>query len=432
MQPEASSRRRFLQWAAVTAGSWWLAPKDPVHGAQTGELLNPEANVVDVEPNMLGAYGPWAASIIGDRIPEASFRHPQWTDLQQWRQIARRHYVEAIMQPEEPFVPEPELVGTVELDGLAIERLRWQLPYGPPTEAVFLKPAAAREPLPAVLGLHDHGGIKYFGKDKITFTGRQHPLMRKHQEFYYGGVAWANELAKRGYAVLVHDTFLFGSRRVRLRDVPQIVRRQLEIADLEEIDESSEEQIRRYNRFAARHEHLVAKSLFCAGTTWPGVFTYEDQRALDYLCSRPDVDPQRVGCAGLSGGGLRTVYLAGLDDRIRCACCVGMMTTWRDYLLNKCFTHTWMIYIPGLPRYLDYPEIFGLMVPKPILVLNCEKDFLFTLPEMKRAERILRQVYAKAGAADQFRCSYYPVPHRFNRPMQAEAFAFFDRHLKAA
>ena len=117
----------------------------------------------------------------------------------------------------------------------------------------------------------------------------------------------------------------------------------------------------------------MAKSLFCAGTTWPGVFTAEDQRALDYLCSRDDVDPARVGCGGLSGGGLRTVYLAGLDDRIRCACCVGMMTTWRDYLLNKCHTHTWMIYIPGIPLDLDYPEILGLRVPLATLVQNDER-----------------------------------------------------------
>ena len=78
------------------------------------------------------------------------------------------------------------------------------------------------------------------------------------------------------------------------------------------------------------------------------------------LASRPDVDATRIGCAGLSGGGLRTVMLTGADERIRCSCCVGMMTTWRDYLLNKCYTHTWMCYVPGLPRDLDYPEMLGL------------------------------------------------------------------------
>ena len=98
--------------------------------------------------------------------------------------------------------------------------------------------------------------------------------------------------------------------------------------------------------------------------TWPGVFLFDDRRALDYLASRPDVDATRIGCGGLSGGGLRTVMLAGADARIRCACCVGMMTTWRDFLLNKSYTHTWMCYVPGLPRDLDYPEILGMSAPQ--------------------------------------------------------------------
>ena len=111
----------------------------------------------------------------------------------------------------------------------------------------------------------------------------------------------------------MHDAFAFGSRRVRAADLPPVVRK-----DLKEQTPESQEEINAYNSFADRHESLMAKSLFCAGTTWPGVFTAEDQRAVDYLCSRDDVDPSRSDCAGLSGGGLRTVYLGGLDDRIRC------------------------------------------------------------------------------------------------------------------
>ncbi|MGH7137282.1 MAG: alpha/beta hydrolase family protein, partial [Pirellulales bacterium] len=193
----------------------------------------------------------------------------------------------------------------------------------------------------------------------------------------------------------------------------------------------SEDEIRAYNKFAGEHEHLMAKSLVCAGTTWPGVFLAEDRRALDYLASRPDVDSQRLGCAGLSGGGLRTVYLGGADRRIACACCVGMMTTWRDYLLNKCFTHTWMIYIPGLPLDLDYPEVLGLRVPRPTLVQYDNEDSLFTLPEMKRADRMLSRVFEKAGAADRYRGTFYPGPHKFDGAMQLEAFEWFDRWLKA-
>jgi dienelactone hydrolase len=174
----------------------------------------------------------------------------------------------------------------------------------------------------------------------------------------------------------------------------------------------------------------MEKSLISAGTTWPGVYVVEDQRALDVLCARPDVDASRIGCAGLSGGGMRTVFLAGLDDRIRCAVPVGFMTTWRDFLLDKCFTHTWMTYVPLLPKDLDFPEILALRAPAATLVLNCNEDPLYTLAEMKRADAMLRETYARGGAPQQYRCSFYPGGHKFDREMQAEAFAWFDQHLK--
>ena len=207
-------------------------------------------------------------------------------------------------------------------------------------------------------------------------------------------------------------------------DLPANIRNNL-------VEGNSEEEIQRYNQFAAAHEHLIAKSLFCAGLTWPGVFVFDDQRALDYLASRPDVDATRIGCAGLSGGGLRTVMLTGADERIRCSCCVGMMTTWRDYLLNKAYTHTWMVYVPGLPRDLEYPEVLGIGVPNPVLVLNNRQDALFTMPEMQRADAILTSVYKKANAPERYRASFYDGPHKFDREMQKEAFDWFDRWLKS-
>jgi dienelactone hydrolase len=380
-------------------------------------------------PNMIGAYGPWAAGLTGDGPGRLSFRNPRFErkDLDAWRAQARDRLKACLLQPNSGGVPLAQAQHQFVYDGLHVEHLTWQLPYGPPTEAYLLKPKNARGRLPAVLGLHDHGGKKYFGARKIAQLNDQlHPMMKKHREEYYGGVSWANQLAKRGFAVLVHDAFAFASRRVRYSDLPDVIRK-----NLKEVSPEAEGEITAYNTFASEHEHLMAKSLFCAGTTWPGVFTGEDQRALDVLCARSDVDPRRIGCAGLSGGGLRTVYLAGLDDRIQCACCAGMMTTWRDYLLNKCYTHTWMIYIPGLPVDLDYPEILGLHAPRPTLVLNNTDDQLFTMGEMRRADRILGEVFTKAGAADHYRCVFYPGRHKFDVAMQSEAFAWFERWLKS-
>jgi dienelactone hydrolase len=375
---------------------------------------------------MIGAYGEWAAHVVQDP-PLLSFRQPMFTNVDAWRGVARARFRETLMGPGGAATPVAVLQHQLEFDGLSIEHIQWQLPYGPPTEALVLKPAGARGKLPGVVGLHDHGGNKYFGLRKITRMSKDpHPLMLQHQEHYYEGTAWANELARRGYVVLVHDTFTFGSRRVRVADLPDSIR-----GHLTEVNPEAEDEIQRYNEFAANHEHLMAKSLFCAGMTWPGVFVFDDQRAVDYLASRPDVDATRIGCGGLSGGGLRTVMLTGADERIRCSCCVGMMTTWRDYLLNKCYTHTWMVYVPGLPRDLDYPEVLGLGAPNPVLVLNNRQDDLFTMPEMERADRILTEVYKKAGAPDRYRASFYDGPHKFDRAMQKEAFAWFDRWLKS-
>ena len=131
-----------------------------------------------------------------------------------------------------------------------------------------------------------------------------------HHDHYYGGVAWANELAKRGYAVLVHDTFPFASRRVRVADVSERIRQNLTDDNPEDSDN-----IESYNRWAADHEDIMAKSLFCSGTTWPGLFLTEDRRALDIRCARDDVDADRVGCGGLSGGGMRPVFVGGVYER---------------------------------------------------------------------------------------------------------------------
>jgi dienelactone hydrolase len=389
--------------------------------------LDPQApDRVETEASLIGLYGPWAADLMESELPRVSFRRKDRKNIEKWRPAAKRRLKERMSIPDIGRAPEVNLRRQYVYDDLHIEELTWELPYGRPTEAVLLKPANAAGPLPAILAFHDHGGNKYFGTRKITKTSDdQHPMMAEHQKTYYGGFAWANEIARRGYVVLVPDAFLFASRRVLMRDVPASLRQ-----GLNDLDPERPENIATYNNWAAQHEHTMAKSLFSAGITWPGVFFAEDRIALDILSSRRDVDAARIGCGGLSGGGLRTVFMGGLDERIKCAVPVGFMTTWRDFVLNKSVNHTWMTYVPLLPYELDFPEILGLRAPLPALVLNNRGDELFTLPEMKRADGILREVYEKAGAGDRYRCSFHPGPHKFDASMQAEAFQWFDKWLK--
>ena len=398
---------------------------------------------------MIGEYTGWAESRLPASPGSMSFLYPGWDDLDSWKEAAREK-VRSLMAFDVPAdSPAATVTDSYSFEGLHIEELEWRLPYGPPTRGYLLKPAAASRPLPAILALHDHGGNKYFGRRKIAKTGvESHPLMEEHQSTYYGGRAWANEMAKRGYVVLVHDVFPFASRKVLASDLPghvvqRIMAPPMAIEELTPDDvtgncgppdydvgsDESPEEIGRYNAFAGQHEHIMAKSLFSAGRTWPGVFVAEDMYALNYLCSRDDVQSDKIGCCGLSGGGLRTDYLAGLDDRIACSVSVGFMTTWRDLCRSTCFTHTWMVYIPHLPVLMDFPEVLSMRAPKPAMVLSTREDPLFTFSETERAAGILDSVYSKAGASDAFYFSAYDGPHKFDVPMQEQAFSWFDRWL---
>jgi len=427
------SRREFLTSVAALSTFPFLHG-DPMSIITQPEKL-PPGNSPAIMPgndtSIIGGYGSWAAGVV-EQPPMLSFRNPQWSDLSIWREKALAKTKELIAAPIlDKNIPKVTVKNTYEYDGLTIEELEWQLPYGRPTEALLLKPANAAGQLPGILGLHDHSGQKYFGKRKITkTTDNLHPEMAILQKNTYSGIAWANELAKRGYVVLVHDTFSFGSRRVRYNDISGIAWGPCQVSDKSDENPEDPDNIKIYNEWAGHHENIMSKSLFCAGTTWPGVTLAEDQKALDILCARPDVDEENVGCGGLSGGGLRTDYLAGLDHRIKCAISVGFMSTWKDFLLNKSFTHTWMTYTPLLPKYLDFPEILGLRTPRPTMVLSNIDDDLYTLPEMEKADEILRDVYKKSNAEPNYTSKFYPGHHKFDTEMQKDAFDWFDRWLK--
>jgi len=376
--------------------------------------------------SIIGSYGPWAAGLLDNQLPLYSFRRDNWKSLAKWAKPAKRRYLERLSMPAFGGLPQVNVTRKYTYDGLYIEEMNWALPNGGRCEAILLKPADASGRLPGVLAFHDHSGNKYFGTAKIVRTSdKEHPMMQEHKKDMYEGRAWANDLAKRGYVVLASDAFPFASRRVMLKDVPESQRQ-----GLTDPDPGDQDGIRAYNRWAGQHEHIMAKSLFSAGTTWPAVFLAEDIKALDVLCAREDVDSEKIGCCGLSGGGMRSVFIGGADERIKCAIPVGFMTTWRDLVLDKATSHTWMTYVPLLPNELDFPEILGLRIPLPSLVLNNSEDPLFTLGEMKRADEILKKVYEKSGAAGNYKCSFHPGPHKFDAAMQEEAFEWFDRWLK--
>ena len=131
-------------------------------------------------------------------------------------------------------------------------------------------------------------------------------------------------------------------------------------------------------------------------------------------------------------GGLRTIFLAGLDSRIRCGFCVGFMSTIRALLRNhiRCPPgHGLLMYAPGLSTSLDLPDIISLHAPAPLLVQYNREDELYTPEGQQAADRKLTEIYAKIGRPENYTGKFYPGVHKFNEAMQSEAFGWLEERL---
>jgi len=318
-----------------------------------------------------------------------------------------------------------------EKDGLSGEEISWSVGYGPRTHAWLLKSAAATGPLPGVVALHDHGGFKFFGKEKIAEGPEDAPaVMRAFRTTYYGGRAWANALAREGFAVLIHDTFLWGTRRFPLETMSERI---LGLTQASQSawwpNESAPFEMAQYNAAAGHHEHLVEKYCNLLGTTLAGVVSHEDRIALNYLLSRPEVDPRRVGCCGLSGGGNRSTLLLATHDNIAAAVIVGLMCTYEGLLDHNVANHTWMFFPNGWARRGDWPDIAASRAPLPLLVQYDNEDNLFTPAGMRAAHKRLAGHYASAGRSEAYTGQFYPGPHKFDLEMQTAAFGWLKTQL---
>lgn len=318
-------------------------------------------------------------------------------------------------QPGEPRVEE-----RAQSEGLVLERVSWGVGFGPRTEAFLLLPAAVSSPVPGVLALHCHGGFKYYGKEKVADgPAGPAPFVEEVRGRYYGGWAYANALAREGFAVLAHDAFLWGSRRF----------------DLGTTAGSGEDlagSISAYNAAAGPHEHVVEKYCRLLGTTLAAVVAREDRIALSYLASRPEVDASRLGCVGLSGGGLRAGMLHATSEQLSASVVVAMMTTYGGLLDHNVSSHTWMLYPEGWPARGDWPELVGCRPDVALLVQYARGDELFSSAGMEEAHAVLASCYQRAGNPSGYAGQFYDGPHRFDRAMQQAAFAWLSRNLEQA
>ena len=317
-----------------------------------------------------------------------------------------------------------------ERDGLVGEAVSWSVGYGPRTQAWIFKPAGADQPLPGVLALHDHGGFKFYGKEKIAEGSATPPqFLLDHFDKNYGGRAYVNALAKEGFVVVVHDTFLWGSRKFPLEAVADDIRAMAVAAKSEWWPNGNQPyQVAEYNAVAHLHEHTVEKYCNLLGATMAGVVCYEDRIAFNYLRSRSDVIAERCGCIGLSGGGNRSAMLLAAHDGVAAAVIVGLMSTYAG-LLDHNMSHTWMLFPHGWSRYGDWPDVAACRAPLPLLVQYDLEDELFTVAGMRAAHERIALHYQSLGHAEAYTGQFYPGPHKFDLEMQQAAFAWLKHRM---
>ncbi|MFV0399979.1 MAG: dienelactone hydrolase family protein [Oscillospiraceae bacterium] len=358
------------------------------------------------------------------------FEEGRWSDLEQWKSLGKGAVMELLRYSPTPTPLNPQVHSSEQRDGYRMEKISFD--SGGLRVPGYLLIPDGEGPFSAVAALHDHGGFYYWGKEKIVDTGIRSGNLDAFLERGFEGTYWATELVTKGYVVLVIDAFYFGERKLRLEDVPEYALAEVGLsrAGLEKLEEGSEEYIAEYNKLAVRFEVAIERYFRFAGIEWPGILAYDDRTGIDYLCSRPEVDSGRIGCCGLSLGGFRSAMLTALDTRIKCGVVAGWMVSYNSLLPLHSTIHTHMVSIHGLPDVMDLPDMLGLGCPTPLMVMQCEKDHLFTVEGMQEACDHLGEIYRSAGAAENFRYGFYNHGHQFCRVMQAEATAWLDRWLK--
>jgi dienelactone hydrolase len=420
-QASRRTRRDFLQSAALGLTAQALLAGKALARSQTAARATGATSPAVTTDSDVGSLFPFIQSQAPKDF-KLSYLRPEYKSVGSWKKVARGKLLELLHYSPAKCDPRAETVEKVDCGEYIREKVYFNTTPDIRVPAFVLIPKNAPKPAPAIVALHDHGGFYFWGKEKIVELESVHPVLAKFKETSYSGKSIASDLARQGYVVIVIDMFYWGERRLLLDD---------DQADWRERPANiTAERIRAFNQRASQNEQLLGRTIFAAGFTWSGVMYWDDVRTVDYLVTRPEVDKKRIGCVGLSVGGLRTCHLAALDDRIKAAVAVGWMTSFPAQLRKQVrnsigFTKI----VPGLYQYLDYPDVTSLAMPAALLVINGSKDALFAPDGVRASFDKLNACYTKAGIPDKCRTRMYDTPHEFNSEMQAEAWAWLKKWL---
>lgn len=206
-------------------------------------------------------------------------------------------------------------------------------------------------------------------------------------------LSYGAALTRAGYAVLCIDHWCFGER-------------------------------------SGRTESSVFKEMLWKGEYLWGRMVYDSLRALDYLCSRPEVDSFRIATLGMSMGSTMAWWLCALDERIKVCVDLCCLTDY-DALIraNGLDEHGIYYYIPDLLRHFSAAQINELIAPRPHLGTVGEYDPLTPVDGVDRIEREVGAVYEQLHASGNFSVRRYPVAHQETAQMREDVLRFLEEHL---
>ncbi len=177
--------------------------------------------------------------------------------------------------------------------------------------------------------------------------------------------------------------------------------------------------------------HWDAFYLLPSGLTLEGLQIWDNMRGIDYLLSRSDVDPSRIGITGASGGGNQTMYTAALDTRIAAAVPTASVNTFDGLFFRGigCVCEG----TPNILRFADEWDVLACIAPRALLIPSNVLDPIFPVAKTREAYFRTRDVYAALNARDRIAIRHFYDKHSYNREVREVMYGWFEhvfRHKK--
>ncbi len=166
------------------------------------------------------------------------------------------------------------------------------------------------------------------------------------------------------------------------------------------------------------------------GYTPAGVECWNGIRGIDYLISRPEVDPDRIGVTGISGGGAATFWIAAADERVKVAIPVSGMADLISYVPNRVINgHCDCMFLYNAYQW-PWTRIAALVAPRPLLFVNSDHDTIFPMDANERVINRLERLYSLFGKSDLVDSVVSVGGHAYRKDIREASFRFLNTYLK--